>query len=64
MPDPVRQYFDNKVPLEPGDPSFVGPPAPVWQKSLAELAKQFFTVLPRQLDRSRSFRNRFTNVVR
>lgn len=61
----LREYFDNKVPVrpKPGDPDFVGPPAPNWRTSWNNLARQLYIVLPNQLDRARTFRNRFMRAV-
>ena len=63
MPNVYRDYFDKKMPVRPGDPTFVGPPAPTWQNGWNNLSKQLFVVMPNQLDRCKHFRNRFLKAV-
>lgn len=63
MADLMREYFNNKVPLQPGDPGFVGPVRRTWQQAWNNLSKQMFKTMPAQLDRTRVNRNKFLKAV-
>lgn len=63
----LREYFDAKVPVAPGEgrpPAPSGPPQRTWRQGWTELSKQLFVVMPNQLDRARVFRNRYDSAVR
>jgi len=59
----VRLYFDNRVPVAPGEGRLGGPRVRTWQQGWNQLSRQVFVVLPSQLDRARDYRNRFIRAV-
>jgi hypothetical protein len=61
----MRQYFDAKVPVAPGEgrPNIPGIQQKTWRQAWTELSKQLFVVMPNQLDRARVFRNRYDSAV-
>jgi len=63
--DAMRAYFDSKVPIRGEDPATKVPvPQRTWQQAWTNLSKQLFVVTPQQLDRCKSFRDRFASAVR
>ena len=63
----LRQYFDAKVPVAPGEGRQPAPPqteGKTWRQGWTELSRQLFVVMPNQLDRARVFRNRYDSAVR
>ena len=64
MAQTVRGYFDNKVPVAPGEGRAPAPPKRTWQQAWNNASKQLFVVLPNQLDRARVHRNNFLRAVR
>jgi len=65
MPDPIRDYFDRTNPIRYVDPRPPRTPHPqdiygAWDR----LARQLYVTVPNQLDRARSFRNRYIQAVR
>lgn len=64
MANPVREYFDAKVPVAPGEGRPPAPPMPSWRQGWTQLSRALFFTLPNQLDRTRVNRNRFIRAVR
>lgn len=65
MADAMREYFDNKVPVQPGEGRLGGgaQPTRTWQQAWNNLSRQAFVTLPNQLDRTRVNRNKFLKAV-
>ena len=65
MADAIRNYFDQKVPIAPGEGRLGGPGgAPrTWQQAWNNLSRQSFVTMPNQLDRCRVNRNKFIKAV-
>lgn len=60
MPNKLRDYFDQRVPIQPlqGQPPSVG-----WGGAWNRLSKALFLTLPSQLDRAKVNRNKFGKAV-
>lgn len=61
----LRGYFDNKVPVAPGEGRPVPPGGRVqsWQAAWTEFSKQLYTLTPQRLDKVRVTRNKFIRAV-
>lgn len=65
MAETIRQYFDNKVPVQPGEGRLGGGAVPrrTWQQAWNNLSRQLFVTMPNALDRTKVNRNRYRNAV-
>jgi hypothetical protein len=65
VPTPIRDYFDRTNPIVYDTSHDVPKPeARDIYRAWDRLARQLYVTLPNQLDRARSFRNRYIRAVR
>lgn len=65
MANAIRDYFDAKVPVAPGEgrPNPGGQAPLTWRQAWVRLSRSLFETMPRQLDRTKVNRNKFIRAV-